>query len=142
VTQIKSAEKDGYASIQWRSASAHQPSQQILAGHLAKRVSKPAHAARIPRRAEDLRQPEGRRQDRRRISRSGRGWTSSTVTGCVTPSSVKTRVMPTLRPTKSYRHFKSLYRTLIFYVDSGRQIELHERVTVLSVGSMMSISLR
>src|SRR6266850_7945578 len=53
--------------------------------------------------------------------------TSSTVTGCVTPSSVKTRVMPTLRPTNPIDILKALL-DLDLYIDSGRQIELHERV--------------
>src|SRR6185436_18654801 len=76
--------------------------------------------------------------------------TSSTVTGCVAPSSVKMRVMPTLRPTNPIvipSSFclesppgrgrglqlarKSLKRKLLnldLDVDSGGEIELHQCV--------------
>src|SRR5205085_8675129 len=76
--------------------------------------------------------------------------TSSTVTGCVAPSSVKMRVMPTLRPTSPIVITSSFGLTRILGpgrrlqlagtslmlrlldldldVDAGGQIELHERV--------------
>src|SRR5258708_32484760 len=71
--------------------------------------------------------------------------TSSTVTGSESPSSVKTRVMPTLRPTNpkviSYPSFKGAdcygsaakflrlpFLQLDLDIDSGRQVELHQRV--------------
>jgi len=43
-----------------------QTSHKSLAGHLAKAVSKPATRCAIPRLGPGPRQPEGRRQDRRR----------------------------------------------------------------------------
>src|SRR5258708_8670930 len=71
--------------------------------------------------------------------------TSSTVTGSESRSSVKTRVMPNLRPTNpkviSYPSFKGAdcygsaakflrlpFLQLDLDIDSGRQVELHQRV--------------
>src|SRR6266571_1273739 len=71
--------------------------------------------------------------------------TSSTVTGSESPSSVKTRVMPTLRPTNPKVIFLPFFQRcrllwvggqivlplllqLDLYIDSGGQIELHQRV--------------
>src|SRR5258708_20142449 len=77
---------------------------------------------------------------------------SSTVTGRESPSSVKTRVMPTLRPTNpkviSYPSFKGAdcygsaakflrlpFLQLDLDIDSGRQVELHQRVHRLVGGA-------
>src|SRR6185295_13423278 len=75
--------------------------------------------------------------------------TSTTVTGSVTPSSVKMRVMPTLRPTNPMLitsssllidlrssagagcNWPALHLVLLdldLHVDSGGKIELHERI--------------
>src|SRR5882672_753969 len=66
--------------------------------------------------------------------------TSSTVTGSESPSSVKTRVMPTLRPTNPNVMFlpsiqgpdsivrQPWFSKLDFDVHPGRQIELHQRI--------------
>src|SRR4051812_45471940 len=67
--------------------------------------------------------------------------TSSTVTGSESPSSVKMRVMPTLRPTSPkviFLPFQTkpragcvagfVFLQLDLDVDAGREVELHQRV--------------
>ena len=68
ITQIKTADKDGYSAVQVafgkrRASRVKKP----LAGHLAKAAVEAGHTLREFRaEAEGARQPEGRRQDRRR----------------------------------------------------------------------------
>src|SRR6186713_1291078 len=66
------------------------------------------------------------------------GVASMRVTGTETPSAVKTRVMPHLRPTNPMLMARALFPIprsveLDLHVDTGREVELHQRVHGLVV---------
>src|SRR5688500_5516997 len=66
------------------------------------------------------------------------GVASISVTGMDLPSSVNTRVMPALRPTRPNEYFFAVMvgasGQLDLDVDAGSQFELHQRVHGLVVG--------